>query len=128
MKHLRIIRNATTGAVVLPRAEWCASFWGHFKGLMLRRNLSDDDGLLFVYGRESKADTSIHMLFMLYPIATIWLDKDSVVVDKVLAKPWRLAYVPHAPAQYFIEARPLILDRVQIGDKLRFDEEAVPHP
>ncbi len=91
---------------------------------MLRRNLPDDEGLLFVYGRESKADTSIHMLFMLYSIATIWMDKDGVVVDKVLAKPWRPAYVPRKPAQYFIEARPLILDRVQVGDKLRFDDPA----
>jgi len=87
MTQYRIIRNMTSGAVVLPRAEWTARFWGHLKGLMLRRNLSDDDGLLFAYGRESVLETAIHMLFMLYPIATIWLDKNGVVVDKVLAKP-----------------------------------------
>jgi uncharacterized protein len=116
------IRNANTEAVVLHKAEWTAGFWGHFKGLMLRRNLPDDEGLLFVYGRESKADTSIHMLFMLFPIATIWMDKNRVVVDKVLAKQWRPAYVPRQPAQYFIEARPLVLDRVQVGDQLRFDD------
>ncbi len=66
-------------------------------------------------------DTSIHMLFMFFAIATVWLDKNGVVVDKVLAKPWRLAYAPHKPAQYFIEARPSLLDRVQIGDRLSFD-------
>jgi uncharacterized membrane protein (UPF0127 family) len=124
MTRFVTIRNKQTGAVILPKAEWTAGFWGHFKGLMLRRNLPDDSGLLFVYRRESKADTSIHMLFMLFPIATVWLDKDGVVVDKVLAKPWRPAYIPARPAQYFIEARPLILDRVQIGDALRFDEPA----
>jgi len=124
MTQYRIIRNMTSGAVVLPRAEWTARFWGHLKGLMLRRNLSDDDGLLCAYGRESVLETAIHMLFMLYPIATIWLDKNGVVVDKVLAKPWRLSYAPHKPAQYFIEARPLILDRVSIGDQLAFDEQA----
>jgi uncharacterized membrane protein (UPF0127 family) len=124
MAEFRLIRNTRTGAVVLPRAEWTAGFWGHFKGLMLRRNLPDDEGLLFVYGRESRSDTSIHMLFMYFPIATIWLDKNGVVVDKVLAKPWRPAYISKAPAQYFIEARPLILDRVEIGDRLTFDKQA----
>ncbi len=124
MSQFRLIRNETHGTVVLAHAEWTARFWGHFKGLMLRRRLADDDGLLFAYGRESKLDTAIHMLFMLFPIATIWLDKNGVVVDKVLAKPWRLSYIPRQPAQYFIEARPLILDRVEIGDKLTFDESA----
>lgn len=109
---------------MLARAAWCASFWGHFKGLMLRRHLPDDEGLLFVYGGESVLQTSIHMLFMLFPIATVWLDKNGVVVDKVLAKPWRLSYAPHKPAQYFIEARPGLLDRVAIGDRLSFNEKA----
>jgi len=109
---------------VLPRAEWRANYWGRMTGLMLRRHLPDDEGLLFVYGRESVLETAIHMLFVFFPIATIWLDKNGVVVDKKLAKPWRLSYAPRKPAQFFIEARPLLLDRVAIGDPLRFDESA----
>jgi uncharacterized membrane protein (UPF0127 family) len=112
------------GTVLLARVKWCAGFWCKFKGLMFRRSLPDDEGLLFVYTRESKIDTSIHMLFMNFAIATIWLDANGVVVDKVLAKPWRLAYAPKAPAQYFIEAPPALLDRVMIGDHLTFDEAA----
>lgn len=122
MKRYRVVRNVRTGDVVLPRAEWRANFWGHLTGLMFRRHLPDDEGLLFVYGRESILDTAIHMLFVYFPIATVWLDKNGVVVDKTLAKPWRLSYAPHKPAQYFIEAHPSLLDRVAIGDPLRFDE------
>lgn len=124
MKQYRVVRNTRTGEVVLPRAEWRAHFWGHFTGLMFRRHLPDEEGILFVYGRESVLETAIHMLFMFFPIATVWLDKNGVVVDKILAKPWRLSYAPHKPAQFFIEARPLLLDRVAIGDPLRFDESA----
>ncbi len=40
------------------------------------------------------------------------------VVDKVLAKPWRPAYASKVPAQYTIEARPSLLDKVSIGDRL----------
>lgn len=124
MKQFRIVRNLTSGAVVLTRAEWCASFWGQAKGLMLRRNLADDEGLLFAYPFESVPMTAATMILMLYPIAIIWLDKDSVVVDKVLAKPWRLSYAPRKPARYYIEGRPLLLDRVEIGDHLSFDDRA----
>jgi uncharacterized protein len=121
MSEYRVLRNAETGAVLLPRLRWCQSFWCHLRGLMLRRDLPDDEGLLFVYGRESRVDTSIHMLFMFFAIATVWLDKDGRVVDKVLAKPWRLAYASRQPAQYVVEARPSLLDRVTTGDRLSFE-------
>jgi uncharacterized membrane protein (UPF0127 family) len=121
MTQYRVLRNAKTGAILLKRAKWCQSFWCHFRGLMLRRSLPEDEGLLFVYERESKIDTSIHMFFCFFPIAAIWLDKEGQVVDKALAKPWRPFYAPRAPAQYVIEARPSLLDRVAPGDRLSFD-------
>lgn len=62
------------------------------------------------------------MFFMLFSIGVVWLDAKGRVVDKCLAKPWRPAYAPREPAQYFIEANPLLIDRVEIGDILRFDE------
>lgn len=118
----RIIRNAETGDIVLNKAKWCASFWCHFRGLQLVRDLPEDEGLLFVTGRESLSQATIHMFFMFFSIAVVWLDSEGKVVDKKLAKPWRPAYTPSQPAQYYIEARPGLLDRVKIGDVLRFDE------
>lgn len=91
---------------------------------MLRPNLPENEGLLFVTGSESRTTTTIHMFFMLFSIAVVWLDKDGRVVDKQLAKPWRPAYVPAAPAQFYLEANVSLLDRVQVGDHLRFDEAA----
>lgn len=120
--NYRIIRNAETGDIVLNKAKWCASFWCHFRGLQLVRDLPEDEGLLFVTGRESRSQATIHMFFMFFSIAVVWLDAQGKVVDKKLAKPWRPAYSPEHPAQYYIEARPSLLDRVKIGDVLRFDE------
>jgi hypothetical protein len=117
----RVIKNADTGGVILARAYWCESYWCHFRGLMLRSHLDEDEGLLFVLGGESTVNSTIHMLFMLMPIAVVWLDSQKRVVDKKYAKPWRLAYAPAKPAQYFIEAHPSLLDRVQLGDLLTFD-------
>jgi uncharacterized membrane protein (UPF0127 family) len=121
MTVYRAVRNAATGAVIIARAKWCASFFCHFRGLMLRPSIEPDEGLLFVYGHESVSLTAIHMLFMNFPIATVWLNGQRVVVDQTLARPWRLAYAPKAPAQYIIEAHPSLLDHVKLGDQLTWD-------
>lgn len=124
MSDWRIVRNAESGAVALARAKWCASFWCHFRGLMLRRSLPEDEGLLFVYRRAGVTDTAIHMFFCFFAIAAVWMDDDGRVVDAKLARPWRPYYAPAKPARYLIEARPALLDRVAIGDRLVFDEAA----
>ncbi len=120
--NVRILKNTTTGEVILPRARLCQSYWCHFVGLQFRRNLPPDHGLLFVTQFESTIGTTIHMLNMFFSIGVIWLDHTQTVVDTTLAKPWRLAYAPAKPAKYYIEASPHILDRVTIGDQLQFDE------
>ncbi len=122
MSEWRNIKKSDTNEVVLARAKWCASYWCHFKGLQFVANLPENEGLLFVTDSESKVGTAIHMFFMFMNIAVVWLDRDGVVVDKKFAKPWRPAYAPQSPAMYYIEANPSLLDRVEIGDKLIFDE------
>jgi uncharacterized membrane protein (UPF0127 family) len=124
----RVLRNSRTGEVVLERVKWCASFWCHLRGLQFVRHLPADQGLLFVTGRESKATSTIHMFFMFFSIAVVWMDASGKVVDKRLAKPWRPAYAPKLPAQYYVEANVHVLERVQIGDVLRFDEPASTLP
>jgi uncharacterized membrane protein (UPF0127 family) len=118
----RIIRKQESGEIILARARWCSSFWCHFRGLQLIPRLPDDEGLLFVTDYEGRLHTAIHMFFMLFSIGVIWLDRSGIVVDKTFAKPWRPSYAPRSPAQYYIEANPSILERVEIGDHLRFDE------
>lgn len=124
MSQWRVVRNTRTGEIVVERARWCQSFWCHFRGLMMRRHLPEQEGLLFVYRRASIADTAIHMLFVFFPIAAVWLDNESRVVDARLARPWRPFYAPAKPARYIIEAPPALLERVQVGDRLTFDEPA----
>lgn len=121
---MRIVRRASTGEAVLARARWCQSFWCHFRGLMLRRPLPDDEGLLFVFRRASVGGAAIHMFFVFFPIAAVWLDDERRVVGTALARPWRPYYAPAQPARYLIEARPALLDRVAVGDQLIFSEQA----
>lgn len=120
MSQYRVIWNNTTNQIVLARAKWCASFWCHFKGLQFAPPLSDDEGVLFVRNRESISETTIHMFFMRFDIGVIWVNKEGRVVDKKLAKRWRPYYAPQFAAQYFIEANPTILKRIDINDVLSF--------
>jgi uncharacterized membrane protein (UPF0127 family) len=118
----RLIRPAD-GEVLLRRVRWCAGFICKFRGLMLAPPLDPDEGLLLVEGSASRASTAIHMLFMRYAIAAIWLDDAFTVVDKVIAHPWRLAYVPSRPARYTLEANTGLYDQVELGDVLAYESE-----
>lgn len=118
------IRHADNNTLALPRARWCQTFTCRFRGLMLRWSLPEDEGLLFDFGHESKAATSIHMFFVFFPIAAVWLNAERTVVGAVLARPWRPYYAPAQPARYLIEARPALLDRVAMGDRLVFEDIA----
>jgi uncharacterized membrane protein (UPF0127 family) len=89
---------------------------------MFRRALDPDEVLVFSYSRESIVDAIIHMFFVFFSIAVVWLDAERRVVDKVLAKPFRPYYAPQKPAQYYVEGDPGLLEQVQIGDQLAFEE------
>jgi uncharacterized membrane protein (UPF0127 family) len=65
-------------------------------------------------------ETAIHMLFVFFPIAAIWLDRTGRVVDVVLARPFRPFYAPRAPARDILEGPPELLAEVSVGDLLEF--------
>ena len=89
---------------------------------MFRSDLAVDEGLLFVYKRDSRVDTSIHMFFMKFDIAVVWINSSMQVVDKVLAKKWKPAYAPKGAAQYVLEAHPDRLCEFEIGNKVQFED------
>ena len=115
-----MLRNLTTGETIAQSHVRCDTFWKRGRGLMFRRALSEDEVYLFVEGRESVARTTIHMFFVFFPIAVVWLDHDRRVVDKVLARPFRPYYAPKGPAQFFVEGHPSLLEQVRVGDQLEF--------
>jgi uncharacterized membrane protein (UPF0127 family) len=87
---------------------------------MFRRSLHEDEAYLFVEGRESVTGAAIHMFFVFFSIAVVWLDGDLRVVDRVLARPFRPYYAPRSPAQYYVEGHPSLLECVSLGDQLEF--------
>ncbi len=117
---LFVAENQTRGLTLLRRVWRADSFTGRLRGLTFRRRLDQDEGLWLVGRRESRTDAAIHMLFVFFPIGVLWLDGEDRVVDRVVARPFRPFYAPRAPAIGVLECRPEVLERVEIGDQLRF--------
>jgi uncharacterized membrane protein (UPF0127 family) len=115
-----MLTNRTTGQVLAEQVVRCDTFWKRGRGLMFRRKLPQGQVYLFVEGRESVSQTTIHMFFVFFPISVIWLDGEKRVVDKALARPFRPFYAPRSPARYFVEGPPSLLDSVAIGEQLEF--------
>ncbi len=111
-----------TGAVWLRGVEWRASYWGRLRGLMFRSSLRPGEALLLVEAHDSRAATAIHMFFVPFAIAVIWIDSRGRVVDKVEAQPWRPFYAPSAPARYVLETAPEFLNQVHVGDEVDFED------
>lgn len=119
------VRNRASGEVLLARVRWCASYWSRLRGLMFRQRLDEGEALILVEAHDSRTATSIHMFFVPFAIAAIWINGQGRVVDKVEAKPWRPFYASHAPARYVLETAPEFLDKVTIGDELVFEDSAL---
>ncbi len=100
--------------------KFCDTFFTQLRGLTFRTRLARDEGLILAGKRDSRLDSSIHMLFVSFDLTVVWINSDMKVVDKILAKSWRPAYFPKAPAKYVLEIH---LDRwanFEIDDMVQF--------
>jgi len=119
MKTIRIEKKSTPLPAPL-QAIYCDSFLCRLRGLMGRSSLAPAEGLLLVEGRDSRIDSSIHMLFVFMDLAIIWINSGYTVVDTVLANSWRPAYIPRQAASYILEIHPSRLIEFTIGDQVEF--------
>jgi hypothetical protein len=104
------------------KAKYCDSFFCQLRGLMFRRSLAPNEGLLLVQKRENRSETAIHMLFMFIDLTVVWLNASKQVVDVKHAQRWRLFYAPQSPAKYVLELPQDYMHAFHVGDLLQFDE------
>jgi uncharacterized membrane protein (UPF0127 family) len=126
MKTIQL-ENHTRPLSTALNVVFCDSFLCRFRGLMFRSSLASDKGLLLVEARDSRLGTAIHMLFVFMDLGIIWINSEKIVVDSVLARPWRLAYMPHQPARYILEIHPARLNEFKIGDHVDFPNAQEQH-
>ena len=121
-KYVTVIKRET-GEVLIPSALWCSSWLCRLRGLQFKRRLKPGEAIILVKSTDSVAATSIHMFFVFFPIAAVWVNHQGRITTMRLAKPWRPFYASTEPACYVIETLPEFLNVVKEGDVLQFHEK-----
>lgn len=114
-----VITNLNRPEIAPVRADYCVSFWSRLKGLMFHPPLTIQEGLLLVYPRDNRTDTSIHMMFVATDLSVVWINRENIVVDVILAKKGQLGIFPQKPASFVLEMAPERLNDFKIGDKIQ---------
>jgi uncharacterized membrane protein (UPF0127 family) len=114
------IENQSRKLASLPRIKYCDTFMTQLRGFTFHPRLEHDEGLLLVGARDSRLDSSIHMLFVSFDLAVFWINSEMKVVDKIIARSWRLAYFSKQPARYVLEIHPDQFNNYEIGDTVQF--------
>jgi uncharacterized membrane protein (UPF0127 family) len=114
--------NLTRGSVVAARLSIAESLWGRFRGLMLRDELPEGEGLWL------SGTSSIHMMFMRFPIDCAFLGRESadgsreVVALRQALPAWvGLAWARGADGVAELPAGALQQSGTQVGDRLRIE-------
>jgi uncharacterized membrane protein (UPF0127 family) len=102
--------------------KYCDTFLSQLRGLSFRSHLALDEGLILVGTRDSRINSSIHMLFVPFDLSVFWINSNMQVVDKVPAKSWRPAYFSKQPAKYVLEIHPERWGDFEIGDRVEFKD------
>src|ERR671923_1028777 len=112
-------RIESDGGVVCERCVVADSFRLRLRGLIGRKSVGSDEGLLLV------GSPSIHTSFMRFPIDAVFLDRElGVIAVKESLKPWRVA--GRRKAKHILELRSGEAARrgVGAGARLRLIEPA----
>ncbi|MBU4201843.1 MAG: DUF192 domain-containing protein [Candidatus Altiarchaeales archaeon] len=112
------VLNKSRGFVISESCDVADSFFSRFRGLML----SGPKDLVLVSPREDIKSSTIHMLFMRFPIDVIWVDSDMVVIEiKKGIKPNSLKiFKPKKPAKFVVELGIGKLGTTDVGDRIEF--------
>jgi len=115
MKECRILKD---GRVIFPKVKVLKGIIEKSRGLMLKRELKDDEALLFRFGRMGRH--GFHMFLVFFPIDIIWLNERMEIVE--IHKNFRpfSYYSPKCLANNVIEMRKGSISRfnLSLGDGL----------
>ena len=110
---------ASDGTVVCERCVVADNFLTRLRGLLGRRELPRDEGLLI------NPTSSIHTWFMRFPIDVVFLDRDLGVVGVAAdVRPWRLRWRRGARQVLELAAGEAAARGIEAGDRLTLAERA----
>jgi hypothetical protein len=107
------------------RAEIADTLIKRTRGLMFRKSLPENEGMLFIF--DSEKYEGFWMMNMSFPIDIIWINKEKKVVDVTKdAQPCKFScqvYTPKEKAMYVLEVNANFTEehKVKIGSSLEFE-------
>ena len=101
------------------KAKLCDDFFSKLKGLMFSKRLNRGECVILSNDYESRINSSIHMLFVFFPLDVVFLDSEKKVVDVRRAKPFVSLIIPRRGAQYVVEMN-AGENLLKIGEKVSF--------
>lgn len=116
----RRVVHVESGLSLVERARWCDGFASKMRGFTFRKALAPGEGLVLVEESDGRLASGITMLFVFMDLGVVWVNGEGLVVDTVVARPWRPSYLPKLPARYAIEGAPEIVHKVSAGDNVQF--------
>ena len=113
------VRRQQDVLTVATQVEIAESLTSQIRGLIGRDRLTEGQGLLF------RGCSSVHTLFMSFPIDVVYLDnKQTVVGVDINLRPWRVGGI-YWGAKHVLELRCYTAGLLKKGDKLEFIEDGV---
>jgi len=111
--------NETKKVLVCSRCRVAKTWWQRLIGLMGRKSLERDEGLLLTH-----AFGGVHTCFMRFPIDVAYLNREGFVVAvRHDMRPWRVWLVSGGDAEMALElpSGRLAETGTEIGDLLKFE-------
>ncbi|MCS3923482.1 DUF192 domain-containing protein [Methanosalsum natronophilum] len=107
------------GNCVSSHVEIADTLYKQIKGLMFRKNIDNDYALLFILEKEKFS--SVHMLFVNFPIDVLFLDENKKILNISSIRPW-IGFSYSSKTKYIIEmkAGEARKKRLEIGETLMF--------
>lgn len=102
------------GETILSNVEIADNFFTRFKGLMLKKEIGEDFGLVI------SPCNSIHMFFMKISLDVLFVDKDNVVIGMCKGiKPWRISKM-YKKGSYVVECKTGTIEKnkIKLFDKI----------
>ena len=109
------IIDVTSGVTIAREAKRASNPWTRFRGLMLRSRLNEGEAL------DIRGDSSIHMMFMRFPIDAVFYAEDGRVtrVRRGL-RPWTGIAFGGRGTRGVVELPAGSAEGVEAGHELRF--------
>jgi len=121
MRKYRLV-EAVTGRCLLPQVLAAERFLPRLLGLMGKRGLEPGTGLFF------PQCSSIHMLFMRFPIDAVYVAGGEVKKVVHRLKPWRISWCPGAEGAIEAAAGWAEQAGLSAGTRIRFEQWAEAQP